>query len=108
MLVATIVGILFLFQIFGSTLLASIVGLPTLFPIGLALMALTVAIGVPASYLIAIYRYRLYDLDLVVKKAVVFAVMVGVVIALYLLVAVVGARSSSDRAGAFAARRAPS
>ena len=52
-------------------------------------MALTVAFGVPASYLIAIYRYGLYDFDVVVKKAVVFAVMVGAVIALYLLVALV-------------------
>jgi signal transduction histidine kinase len=82
-LVATIVGILFVLQVLGTVLSTNF----PLDPIGLALMALTVAIGVPASYLIAIYRYRLYDFDLVVKKAVVFAVMVGAVVALYLLVA---------------------
>ena len=84
-LVATIVGILFLLEVLG---LISNTNIP-LFPIGLVVMALTVAFGIPASYLIAIYRYRLYDFDLVVKKAVVFAVMVGAVIALYLLVVLV-------------------
>jgi signal transduction histidine kinase len=82
-LVATIVGVLFVLEILGNVVRTDF----PLFPVGLALMALTVAIGVPASYLIAIYRYRLYDFDVVVKKAVVFAVMVGAVIALYLLIA---------------------
>jgi len=56
--------------------------------VGFICFVLTIAVGIPVSYLVAIYRYRLYDLDLVVKKAVVFALMVGVVVALYLVIAV--------------------
>jgi len=84
-LVATIVGILFVLLVLGTVLEFSSIVFPV-FTIGLTLMALTVALGIPAAYLIAIFRYGLYDLDLVVKKAVVFAVMVGAVIALYLFV----------------------
>ena len=35
----------------------------------------TVAIGVPAAYLVAIFRYRLWDLDVVIKKAAVALVL---------------------------------
>jgi signal transduction histidine kinase len=43
-----------------------------------------VGIGVPASMGIAVLRYRLYDLDLVVRKTIVFAVLVVLVMALSL------------------------
>jgi signal transduction histidine kinase len=39
------------------------------------LMVLTVGLGIPIAFAIAIMRYRLYDLDIVVKKTVVFALI---------------------------------
>ncbi|MEO8477591.1 MAG: sensor histidine kinase [Actinomycetota bacterium] len=88
--VATVAGILFVLNFFVlQALLAVVEGLPDIFIYGLLSLMLTIAVGVPGSYLIAIYRYRLYDLDLVVKKTVVFALMVAAVVMLYLLVAVV-------------------
>jgi len=49
-------------------------------------------LGVPAASGIAILRYRLYDLDIVVKKTVVFAVLALFITAAYLLaVGLVGA-----------------
>ncbi|MEA2555297.1 MAG: hypothetical protein QOI60_628 [Actinomycetota bacterium] len=87
--VATLVGSLLLLDFVVGTGLFFILktDLPV-FAIGFALFALSVAVGVPGSYLLAMYRYRLYDLDLVVKKAVVFALVVGAVVMLYLLIAV--------------------
>ncbi|HZN42352.1 MAG TPA: histidine kinase [Actinomycetota bacterium] len=41
------------------------------FGLVLGLTAFTVVVGVPVSYLVAIFRYRLWDLDVVIKKAVV-------------------------------------
>lgn len=49
-------------------------------------------LGIPAASGIAILRYRLYDLDIVVKKTVVFAVLALFITAAYLLaVGLVGA-----------------
>jgi signal transduction histidine kinase len=39
--------------------------------------ALTLAVGIPAAYLIAIFRYGLWNLDVVIKKTVQYAVLVG-------------------------------
>jgi signal transduction histidine kinase len=44
---------------------------------------LCLAAGIPAASAIAMLKYRLYDLDVVVKKAVVFAVLVLFVTAVY-------------------------
>jgi len=43
-----------------------------------------IGIGVPVSMAVAVLRYRLYDLDLVVRKTIVFAVLVVLVMALSL------------------------
>ncbi|HET9311907.1 MAG TPA: histidine kinase [Actinomycetota bacterium] len=43
-----------------------------------------IGIGVPASMAVAVLRYRLYDLDLVVRKTIVFAVLVVLVMGLSL------------------------
>ncbi|MEP7033302.1 MAG: histidine kinase [Actinomycetota bacterium] len=39
------------------------------------LMVLIIGLGIPIAFAIAIMRYRLYDLDIVVKKTVVFALI---------------------------------
>ena len=52
------------------------------------LTAFTIFLGVPAAYLIAIFKHGLWDLDVVIKKAVVFGILValitGTAIALFL------------------------
>jgi signal transduction histidine kinase len=50
---------------------------------------LVLLIGIPAACAIAAFKYRLYELDIVVKKTVVFAVLGLFVSALYLVVLVV-------------------
>jgi signal transduction histidine kinase len=57
-----------------------------IFPILFGLTALSLVIGIPASYLVAIFRYGLWDLDVVVKKAVV-ALLVAVFLSLVAVVA---------------------
>jgi signal transduction histidine kinase len=47
-----------------------------------------IAIGIPAASGIAILRYRLYDLDLVINKTVVFALLAAFVTAVYFLVVI--------------------
>jgi signal transduction histidine kinase len=61
---------------------------------------LTLMLGIPLACGIAILRYRLYDLDLVVRKAVVFGAMAVFVTAVYALLvggvgALVGSRGST-------------
>jgi len=47
------------------------------FNILFGLMAAFIVIGVPAAYLIAMYRYHLWDLDVVIKKTLIFALVAG-------------------------------
>ncbi len=46
-----------------------------IFPILLGLAALTVVFGVPIAYLIAIFRHGLWDLQVVIRKTVVYAML---------------------------------
>ena len=46
-------------------------------------------IGVPVAYLVAILRYRLWDLDVVIKKTVIFAIVAGGLTLLLLVVLLV-------------------
>ena len=58
----------------------------------LAITALTLVLGTPAAYLIAIYRYGLWDLDLVIRKTLQYVVLVVAFMLLgFLIVAVVPA-----------------
>jgi signal transduction histidine kinase len=41
------------------------------------LLAGLVVVGIPGAYLMAIFRYHLWDLDVVIKKALVFALVAG-------------------------------
>jgi signal transduction histidine kinase len=77
-----------------------------IFPILGLITAITIALGVPAAYGIAIFRYRLYDLDLVIRKTVIFGVLAVFITAVYaLVVGGVGVivRSGSNTASSFAA-----
>ena len=58
--------------------------------LGVLLVILTV--GLPASIGVSILRYRLYELDVVIKKTVVFAIL-AVLLTLVALVALLGASS---------------
>ncbi|MGH2573275.1 MAG: histidine kinase [Actinomycetota bacterium] len=80
---------MFLFIVAGSVLgLGETGDEPPIFDIAFGLVAFTIALGVPGAYLIAILRYRLWELDVVIRKTVVFAVVVGFISLLYALVAV--------------------
>ena len=57
-----------------------------IFPIMFGLAAFTIVIGVPAAYLLAIFRHGLWDLDVVIKKTVIFAIVAGGLTLLLLLV----------------------
>ncbi len=57
-----------------------------IFGLVFALTALTIVIGIPVAYLVAIFRYRLWDLDVVIKKTVVFGVVATGLTLLVLLV----------------------
>jgi signal transduction histidine kinase len=47
---------------------------------------LCIGIGVPAATGIAVLRYRLWDLDIVIKKTVVFAIVAAVITSIYVVV----------------------
>jgi signal transduction histidine kinase len=52
------------------------------------LFSLSVGVGIPVASGMAILRYRLYDLDIVVKKTVVFGLLAAGITAIYVLVAI--------------------
>jgi signal transduction histidine kinase len=105
--VGSVAGGLFVLLFVASTALEAIRSggsEPPIFPILLGALAITVAAGVPAAYLVAIYRYRLWDLDVVIRKAVVLAILAGFISLLYagvtlLPLAVVGSRGGGDLQG---------
>ena len=78
--VTSLAGAMFV-AIFGTGVVLDLVfhvgGDSPVFNVLFALMAGIIVVGVPAAYLIAILRYHLWDLDIVIKKAVVFALVAG-------------------------------
>jgi signal transduction histidine kinase len=64
-----------------------------------SLFVASLAVGIPIACGIAILKYRLYDLDVVIKKTVVFAVLAGFVILVYVGV-VIGIGTLVTGAGA--------
>jgi len=54
---------------------------------------LVLSIGLPGACAIAVLRYRLYELDLVVKKTVLYAVVALVLIALFFVLAILVGRA---------------
>jgi signal transduction histidine kinase len=62
------------------------------------LMFLTLALGIPAACAVAILKYRLYDIDVVISKTVVYAVLAAFITAVYTLV-VAGAGAVAGSGG---------
>jgi signal transduction histidine kinase len=62
------------------------------------LMFLTLAVGIPAACAVAILKYRLYDIDVVISKTVVYAVLAAFITAVYTLV-VAGAGALAGSGG---------
>jgi hypothetical protein len=54
----------------------------------MVLLVVTIVVGLPAATALAIFRFRLFDLDLVVKKTVQYGVLVALFVAVGLLVVV--------------------
>ena len=65
------------FELFGSDDSVPI------FPILFGLTAFTVVLGIPTAYLVAILRYRLWDLDVVIRKTLVAAALAAFVGLIY-------------------------
>jgi signal transduction histidine kinase len=69
-----------------------------LFPILFGLTAFTLVLGIPTAYLVAILRYRLWDLDVVIRKTVVAAVLAIFIGLVYTAIVLVpGAILGTDR-----------
>ena len=57
-----------------------------IFPILFGLTAFTLVFGIPTAYLVAILRYRLWDLDVVIRKTVVAAVLAAFIGLVYVTI----------------------
>jgi len=75
---ASTLVLLFLLDFVASFILNEAEGDSTSFEVFFAIPVLTLVIGTPAAYLIAIFRHGLWDLDYVIKKTVQYAVVVAV------------------------------
>ena len=53
-----------------------------------AVMFATLGLGIPAACAVAILKYRLYDIDVVISKALVYAVLAAFITAVYVLLVV--------------------
>jgi signal transduction histidine kinase len=108
-LVASIAGVLLLTGILITLTIPSDLNganAPPVFPVVLGLLALTVALGIPGAYLLAITRYGLWGIDIVIRKALILAVLAVFFVAVYaLIVGGVGAltQSTGNTALSFAA-----
>ena len=81
--VASLAGFFFVMQWvigLGAELFARDADAPV-FEALFALTALTIVIGVPAAYLVAIFRHGLWNLDVVVKKTVQYAIVLAAFVA---------------------------
>jgi signal transduction histidine kinase len=66
--------------------------------IGFGIMFLTLAVGIPAACAIAILRYHLYDLDVVINKTLVYAGLAAFITAVYVAIVVgIGAGIGNKR-----------
>jgi signal transduction histidine kinase len=81
--VGTTAGFLLLLMVFLAFFPPTSSGSAPIIPILLVLFALTLAFGIPAASAVAILKYRLFDLDVVIKKT-------AIALVITLLLALVG------------------
>ena len=62
------------------------------------ILVFSLAVGIPVACGIAILKFHLYDLDVVIKKTVVFAVLAGAVVLVYVIVVIVLGTAVTDAA----------
>ena len=72
----------------GAFLVAAIIASSPLFDVGGAVLPGIALVMVPAAVGIAMFKYRLYDIDVVINKTVVVAVLAAFVTAIYLAIVV--------------------
>jgi signal transduction histidine kinase len=66
--------------------------------VGFGIMFLTLAVGIPAACAIAILKYHLYDLDVVINKTLVYAGLAAFITAVYVAIVVgIGAGIGNKR-----------
>jgi signal transduction histidine kinase len=87
--VATVTGVLLVLGILITIVPAGAGGEVPVFSLVLLCMVLVVTVGVPASYFVAIFRYRLWDLDVVIKKAAIALVLAAVIVGVGLVFALI-------------------
>jgi len=84
------VGVLFLVELFVGIILSVVLGeSPAGDAVGtivFVVWSLTLTIGIPVACGVAILRYHLYELDVVVRKAVVFGLLAAFVTGVYVVV----------------------
>ncbi len=76
--VVTLAGVLLLAGILVTVVPRATDHDPPVFTVLLIALALTITAGVPAAYLVAIFRHGLWDLDVVIKKTVLYVVVAAV------------------------------
>jgi signal transduction histidine kinase len=72
--------------------------------LGFALFLFAVMVGIPAALIIPVLKYRLYDIDVVIKKTAVFGLLAVFITAVYAaIVGLVSLRFQDSQAGSFLA-----
>ncbi|HEY5906246.1 MAG TPA: sensor histidine kinase [Actinomycetota bacterium] len=67
----------------------------------MVLLVVTIVLGIPVATAVAILRYRLYDLDLVIRRTVIVSAMAAGITAVYVGVVVAVPLAFGDRDGGF-------
>jgi signal transduction histidine kinase len=98
-----LVGVAFLVEFVSTLVISGFLGDETHASnlagnIGFGIMFLTLAVGIPAACAIAILRYHLYDLDVVINKTLVYAGLAAFITAVYVAIVVgIGAGIGNKR-----------
>ena len=87
--VATVTGVLLVLGILITIVPAGAGSEVPVFSLVLLCMVLVVTVGVPASYFVAIFRYRLWDLDVVIKKTAIALVLAAIIVVVGLVFALI-------------------
>ncbi len=105
--VATTAGALFVLTVLAGALGEVVApgrhgGFP-IFPTLFVLCALTLFLGIPAAYLVAIVKHRLYDLDVVIRRTVVLGLLAVFITAVYAAVVALASQLFTSTTSSFLA-----